>query len=71
MVGCRKVDEGPVGRSVVSCQWPVGRRRTCRGVGGRLSVVACLSVVGGFVICRSFYDNLKLSVVLIMFFCKT
>ena len=42
--------------SAVGCRWvggwwSVGRWKTCPWVGGRLSVVGSLSVVGGFVIC--------------------
>ena len=42
VVSGRWVGGGPVGGSVVSCLWSVGWWRTCRWVGGRLTVVGGL-----------------------------
>ena len=38
----------------LSC-WSVGWWSTCCWIGGRLSVVGCLSVIRGFVICQFTY----------------
>ena len=51
MFNGRWVGGRPVTGLVVSCRLSVGRWKTYRWVGGRLSVVGSLSVVGGFVIC--------------------
>ena len=49
VVGGRWIGSDKVSGLVVSGRWLVGQEKTCRWVGGWLSVAAALSVDGGFV----------------------